>query len=275
MQIDRRTDTTKLVVDFAILQTRLKMYTKIWLQTPERINHLSVLCVDRMILKWIVRKYCSEQSPMASSFADGIKCSNFVKDATFRDFLNSSLKLDKFIVSHAAQFTLHCKNNFTNIDVTVEVSNLNRLLLLLLLLLLFTFVQYVYNYVPEKTMFLGNTIVLMFYDYKLWYMQRYFSWQTLCVFTLVLSEVRVQCPVRLFSVVPWFRAFPVSCSVAPIIYYWYHICFDISRALYLYCKVFIFKIFTDYFLAIFLSPEFALYVKRCCCCCYYYYYYYY
>ena len=39
-----------------------------------------------------------------------------------------------------------------------------------------------------------------------------FCWLNMfCAFTLVISEVRVQFPTWLFSVVPWFRAFPLCC----------------------------------------------------------------
>jgi len=38
-----------------------------------------------------------------------------------------------------------------------------------------------------------------------------------CTFTLVISEVRVQYPIWLFSVVQWFRAFPLCC---PGIVWW-------------------------------------------------------
>ena len=46
-----------------------------------------------------------------------------------------------------------------------------------------------------------------------------------CSFTLVLSKVSLQCPVWLFSVLPWFCAFPVCC--------WGTV-WMISRLLYLY-----------------------------------------
>ena len=38
------------------------------------------------------------------------------------------------------------------------------------------------------------------------------SMLNVCTFTSVLSDVCVLCPIWLFSVVPWFRAFPVCCS---------------------------------------------------------------
>ena len=40
-------------------------------------------------------------------------------------------------------------------------------------------------------------------------------------------------------------------------YYWYHLCFYIPHALYFYCKVLYFRIFSASFLIAFLSPEIA------------------
>jgi hypothetical protein len=57
-----------------------------------------------------------------------------------------------------------------------------------LLLFVITFMQDIYSYIPE-------TIYL-------WYMQCCFPWKTFCDLTLILSEVSVQCPIWLFSVIP-------------------------------------------------------------------------
>jgi len=43
-------------------------------------------------------------------------------------------------------------------------------------------------------------------------MQCYFPCKTFCTPTSALSQLRVQCPMWLFSIVPLFRAFPVCCS---------------------------------------------------------------
>jgi hypothetical protein len=45
-----------------------------------------------------------------------------------------------------------------------------------------------------------------------------------CTFTLVLSEVCVQCPTPLLFVGPWFRAFPVCYSgIVSVILWWFHL----------------------------------------------------
>ena len=90
--------------------------------------------------------------------------------------------------------------------------------------------------------------------------------RTLKVYCTFIA-VCVRCPVWLFSVVSLFRA--LSRYVARVFYewfwdgssriyyYWYHFCFYVQHALYLYCKVFIFRIFSASFLITFLSPEIA------------------
>ena len=77
-----------------------------------------------------------------------------------------------------------------------------------------------------------------------------------CTLTLQLLEVGPQCPVRQFSVVPWWSYFPVYVYVVHIFpdsfwdgqfslyYYWHHVCFYIPHTMCFYCKVFPFsKIF--------------------------------
>ena len=57
-------------------------------------------------------------------------------------------------------------------------------------------------------------------------------------------------------------------------YYWYHFCFYILHAVYLYCNVLYFIIFSDSFLITFQSPEMAAFINKLVHYYYYYYYYY-
>jgi len=52
-------------------------------------------------------------------------------------------------------------------------------------------------------MSLGNTVLQLFCCYYSWCLYRQFRCWIYCTFTLVLSEVCVQCPIWLFSGVPW------------------------------------------------------------------------
>jgi hypothetical protein len=62
----------------------------------------------------------------------------------------------------------------------------------------------------EQIMSLRYIMLYLFCVYNIWYMWCYFPWQAFCTSTLVLSEACAQCPVWLFSVVLWNRAFQVS-----------------------------------------------------------------
>ena len=53
----------------------------------------------------------------------------------------------------------------------------------------------------RQTMSLGNTLLQLFCCYCSWCLYRQFQCWIYCIFTLVLSEVWVQCPIWLFSVV--------------------------------------------------------------------------
>ena len=86
------------------------------------------------------------------------------------------------------------------------------LLVLLLLLIFITSMLGVYNYIPETNHVSRVYILQLFCTYNLWYMWCYFPSWFFCTFTLLLSEVCVQCPLSLVSVVPIFRAFPACCS---------------------------------------------------------------
>jgi hypothetical protein len=68
-----------------------------------------------------------------------------------------------------------------------------------------------YNYIPETNHVsrVYNVAAILWLQFMV---QQNFSLSTICTFTLLLSEVRVQCPIWLFSVVSWCRAFPLCCS---------------------------------------------------------------
>ena len=61
----------------------------------------------------------------------------------------------------------------------------------------------------RQTMSLGNTVLQLFCCFYLWCLYRYLQCWIYCTFTFVLSEVCVQCPIWLFSVVPWLHGFLV------------------------------------------------------------------
>ena len=64
----------------------------------------------------------------------------------------------------------------------------------------------------RQTMSLGNTVLQLFCCVHSWCLYRYLQCWIYCTFTLVLCYICVQCPIWLFSVVPWLRGFPVCCS---------------------------------------------------------------
>ena len=66
-------------------------------------------------------------------------------------------------------------------------------------------------------MSLGNTVLQLFCCYYSWCLYRYFQCWVYCTFTLVLSEACVQCPIWLFSVVPWLHGFLVCYIIIIII----------------------------------------------------------
>ena len=68
----------------------------------------------------------------------------------------------------------------------------------------------------RQTMSLWNTVLQLFCFYYSWFLYRLFQCWIYCNFTLVLSEVCVQCLIWLFSRVPWLQVFLVCCS-----YYYY------------------------------------------------------
>ena len=114
---------------------------------------------------------------------------------------------------------MYMHNNYCH-RVTAHLQ-LNILLLLLLLLLLssssssssscplcrvsiLTFLT--------QTMSLENTVLQLFCCYYSWCLYRQFQCWIYCTFTLVLSEICLQCLIWLFSVVPWLHVFLVCCA---------------------------------------------------------------
>jgi len=63
----------------------------------------------------------------------------------------------------------------------------------------------------RKTMSLGTTVMQLFCCYCSGCLYLWFPCWICCTFTLALSEVCVQCPIWLISVVPWLHVFPVCC----------------------------------------------------------------
>ena len=62
--------------------------------------------------------------------------------------------------------------------------------------------QGIYDYIPEQTVFLGYIMLQLFCSYNLWYSNAISHDTTLLSFTSAFSEVRAQCPIWLFSLVP-------------------------------------------------------------------------
>jgi hypothetical protein len=91
-------------------------------------------------------------------------------------------------------------------------------------LLLLIYIQCIYIHIPKQTVFIGYIALQLFCSYNLWPMHvMLFDTIKPAYFKLVLSEVRVQCPARLFSVAPWIRAFAVCCwDIFWIILTWLH-----------------------------------------------------
>jgi hypothetical protein len=102
------------------------------------------------------------------------------------------------------------KITFTNIIHIIYSFDIFLNLLLLLLLLsssssssfLAPFYRVFIHIFLRQTMSLGNTLLQLFCRYCLWCLYLQFLRWLYCLFTLALSEVCVQCPICLFSVVP-------------------------------------------------------------------------
>jgi hypothetical protein len=81
-----------------------------------------------------------------------------------------------------------------------------------------TFMQCIYNYIPETNhVSRVYSVAAVLYLQFVLYILLFFPWNTFCTFTLVLSVVRVQCPIWLFFVFTEIHTFLVCCSVIIII----------------------------------------------------------
>ena len=123
--------------------------------------------------------------------------------------------------------------------------------------------QGIYTYIPETIYVLREYSVAAILLLLFMVLISIVSLLNLLYFYIsTFRSMCVQCPIWLFSVVPWLH---VSWYVAHVFsewlwnnpsrpyYYWYHFCFYIPHALYFYCKFF----FSTSFLITFLSPEIA------------------
>jgi len=67
---------------------------------------------------------------------------------------------------------------------------------------LFLYILYIVVYL-EQSVFLWYIMLQLFCGYSSYFMQCCSQWHTFCTFDTKLFEVGAQCPVWLFSVVPW------------------------------------------------------------------------
>ena len=86
------------------------------------------------------------------------------------------------------------------------------IIIIIIITIIISFMQGIYTYIPQTNCVPGNNVLQLFCYYYLWCLYRYFQCRIYCTFTVVLSEVCVQCPIWLFSVVPWLHVFLVCCS---------------------------------------------------------------
>ena len=83
--------------------------------------------------------------------------------------------------------------------------------------------QGIYTYIPETNCVPREYSVAAILLLLFMVLISLVSVLNLLYFTLVLSEVSVQCPIWLFSAVPWLRVFPVCCSrISWMTYYYYY-----------------------------------------------------
>ena len=73
--------------------------------------------------------------------------------------------------------------------------------------------QCIYNYVPETNhISTVYSVAAVLYLQFVLHVMLFRVLNMLCASTLALHALCARCSVRLFSVVPWFRAVPVCCS---------------------------------------------------------------
>jgi hypothetical protein len=104
-------------------------------------------------------------------------------------------------------------------------------------------------YTQNKPCFWVYGVVADLYSQFVLHVMLFHPWNMFCTFTLALSVVCVQCPIWLFSVVPWLHTFLICYSnIFWMIPRWfqlpllllYHFCFYIPHALYCYWNIFAF-----------------------------------
>ena len=99
------------------------------------------------------------------------------------------------------------------------------IIIIIIIIIFITFIQDIYNYIPEtnpvsRVYSVAGVLYLQFVLHAV----LFHTWNMFCTFTLVLSEVCMQCPILLFFVVPRFCAFLVCCSgIVWVILRWFHL----------------------------------------------------
>jgi hypothetical protein len=80
-------------------------------------------------------------------------------------------------------------------------------------MLVITFMQSIYNYIPETNHVCRvYSVAAVLYLQSMLHVMLFRMLNMFCTFTLALSVVCVQCPVRLYFAVLYFRALLVCCS---------------------------------------------------------------
>jgi hypothetical protein len=96
------------------------------------------------------------------------------------------------------------------------------IIVIIIIIIITTFMQVIYNYMPE-TNHIYSVAAVLYLQFVL-HVMLFRMLNTFSTFTLALSAVRVQCPIWPFSVVPYFRAFPVRCSgIVRMILKWFQL----------------------------------------------------
>ena len=88
------------------------------------------------------------------------------------------------------------------------------IIIIVIINLVITFMQDIYNYIPETNHVsrVYSVVAIQYLQFVL-HVMLFRPWNMFCTFTLAFPAVCVQWPIRLFfSVVAWFRFFPVCCS---------------------------------------------------------------
>jgi len=69
------------------------------------------------------------------------------------------------------------------------------IIIIIIIIIIVSFKQGIHTHIPEKTMFLRDTLLQLFCLCCLWYLYFQFLRWLFCSFTLALSEICVQCPI--------------------------------------------------------------------------------